>query len=289
MDKIVDFKCGYDNSVGIEKDILKNLDLKFPECYKKCDSMVRISKELKRKEEVNFCTLPFCHTLEGEALGGSINFGDENIGPRAKGYVYTKVEELLELPKIDFTTGRIAEVLKACKELREEGENVVLCLSGPFTIFNVLIDPLHIFKALRKKPKLMEEVFNKLQNELFSFVEEAKKVNVNIISYADSSGALNILGPKFMNQVIEDFTYPFLKKLENIIDETMVVALCPKTTFSLLGTKRAFFNNIPVESEIKYIEGVGNVIGKAKFVGEMCIKNKDYRLRSAVIREVKLI
>ena len=33
-----------------------------------------------------------------------------------------------------------------------------------------------------------------------------------MISYADSSGGVNILGPKMAEQVVMDFTYDFLKK-----------------------------------------------------------------------------
>lgn len=289
MEKIIDFRCGYDNSVGINKDILANLDIKFQEYYKKCDNLVRISKELKRYEDTNFCELPFCHTLEGEALGGIITLGDENVGPRAKEYICESVEELLDLPEIDYTKGRIGEVLKACKALREEKENVVLCISGPFTIFNVLIEPVLVFKALKKKPELMQKVFDKFQEELLRFVDEAKKAKVNIISYADSSGGVNILGPKFASQVVEMFTYPFLKKVEKRIDNNIIVTLCPKTTFALLGTKKANWNDINIKHNIKYLEGVENIIGRAKFTGQMCVKNTKYRLKNGVIKEVVLV
>ena len=73
-------------------------------------------------------------------MGGLVNYGNDKTGPRAKEYICTKPEELLELPAIDFTTGRIHEVLLACKELRKQGQHVVLQVSGPFTILNVLID-----------------------------------------------------------------------------------------------------------------------------------------------------
>lgn len=48
----------------------------------------------------------------------------------------------------------------ARQALREEGEHVgKLQVSGPFTIPNVLIDAKYVFKAMRKKPELMKEVF----------------------------------------------------------------------------------------------------------------------------------
>ena len=107
-------------------------------------------------------------------------------------YICTSPEELLELPAMNLQEGRIHEVLLACQALREEGEHVVLQVSGPFTILNVLIDAKYVFKAMRKKPELMKEVFWKLGGEILRFMEEAKKYGVDMISYADSSGGLNL-------------------------------------------------------------------------------------------------
>ncbi len=58
----------------------------------------------------------------------------------------------------------------ACKALREAGEHVVLQVSGPLTILNVLIDAKYVFKAMRKKPELMKEVFWKLGAEILRFM-----------------------------------------------------------------------------------------------------------------------
>ena len=54
----------------------------------------------------------------------------------------------------------------------------------------------------------MKDVFWKIGNQLLDYIKEALKYGVNMISYADSSGGLNILGPKMAEQVVED-----LKKL----------------------------------------------------------------------------
>ena len=86
-------------------------------------------------------------------MGGIINLGNEIAGPRAGGYVCTDVEEILNLPDMDFTKNRIQETLLACKKLREEGEHVVFEVAGPFTILNVLIDARYVFKGMRKKPE----------------------------------------------------------------------------------------------------------------------------------------
>ena len=288
MAEMKDFQCTYNNSAGISGEVTEGLNLTFPDAYLHRDTLAALSKALKKHDNAAFCELPFCHTVEAEAMGGVINYGNELAGPRAKEYICTAPEELLDLPEIDFSKGRIHEVLLACKMLREEGEHVVMQVSGPFTILNVLIDAKYVFKAMRKKPELMKEVFRKLGNEIFRFMEEAKKYGADLLSYADSSGGLNILGPKMAEQVVEDFTYEFLKKAEALADAQTMILLCPKTTFALLGTGKARFRDHKLPEPMSYGEGCIEMTGKVKLAGQMCIKNVGYRLENAVFKEVVL-
>ncbi len=289
MAEMKDFQCTYNNSAGISGEVTEGLNLTFPDAYLHRDTLAALSKALKKHDNAAFCELPFCHTVEAEAMGGIINYGNEVTGPRAKEYICTAPEELLKLPEIDFSSGRIHEVLTACKMLREEGEHVVMQVSGPFTILNVLIDAKYVFKAMRKKPELMKEIFWKLGNEIFKFMKEAKRYGADLISYADSSGGLNILGPKMAEQVVEDFTYEFIKKAETLADDRTMILLCPKTTFALLGTGKAVFRDHKLSGPMAYGEGCIEMRGKVKIAGQMCIKNVGYQLENAVFKEVVLI
>lgn len=288
MVSIKDFHCTYDNSVGINTEVTKELNAAFPDAYMHADTMAMISKALRKHDSAAFCELPFCHTVEGEAMGGRVNYGNDKAGPRAKEYICTAPEEILKLPKIDFSKGRIHEVLLACRRLREEGEQVVLQVSGPFTILNVLIDARYVFKALRKRPELMKEVFWKLGKEILRFIEEAETYGVELISYADSSGGVNIIGPKMTEQIVNNFTYDFLKMAEKFTDKHTMILLCPKTTYALLGTDKAEFKDAKLEETLCYGEACIRMIGKAKFAGQMCIKNINYRLENRIFKEVVL-
>lgn len=289
MGKMKDFNCTYDNAAGVNQEAVGHLSLTFPDAYQHWESMASIALALKDYEGAGFCELPFCHTVEAEAMGGLVNYGNEKAGPRAKEYIYTDAEELLDLREIDFSKGRIHEVLLACKHLREKGENVVLEIAGPFTILNVLIDARFIFKAMRKKPEVMRQVFAKIERELLHYIEEALKYDVNLISYADSSGGLNILGPKMAAQVVDDFTYEFLKKAEKLVNEDSMILLCPKTTFALIGEERAEWKDVILEEPLRYGEACVSLIGKEKFAGQMCIKNVSFKLTNKRFKALRLL
>ena len=175
MSSIKDFKCTYDNGVLEHSKIVEELGFTFPDVYLHADKMAALSKRQKEKQGNSICVLPFCHTVEGEAMGGIITLGNEVAGPRAKEYLYTDYKELGEINEIDFTKGRIQEVLQACQILHEQGEHVMLEVSGPITILNVLIDIKQIFKGMHKDFEFMKSVFQKVGTQILRYIKEAKK------------------------------------------------------------------------------------------------------------------
>ena len=287
--EIRDFKCGYGNSVGISSEVTQGLGLSFPDAYTHADTMITLARAIKEHDNAGFCILPFCRTVEAEAMGGIINLGDENTGPRAKDYITSDIRELLELPDIDFGSGRIHEVLEACRIMHEEGETVALEVTGPFTILNGMIDARYVFKAMRKDPDTLFAVTERIGMQLLRYVSEAKKAGVDIIIYSDSAGALNILGPKMLAQAVEGFTYIFACNLADLADENMIVLLCPKFAYALIDTGHAEYVEHDLGRRISFLDALLEMKGRAALAGQVCIKLPGATLANGIFREVKLI
>lgn len=288
MKKIVDYKCTFDIAEGMSGDLAKELDLEFPKTYLQKEGMIKLSKGLKEKNQSLFCEIPFCHTLESESMGASINYGDEKAGPRAKEYLTKSVSDLLDLPSIDFEKGRIYETLLAAKELREQGENVVFHISGPLTVMDALIDPRYIFKAMKKDRELAKKALWKMGDETLRFMQKVREYGIQMISYADSSGGVNILGPIFMQQMVDDFMYDFLKKVDSTLNKDMLIILCPKISLALVGTEKAVFEDVELGEEMSYGQACLDMIGQTRFLGQTCIKNSNLLLKDKRIKKVVL-
>ncbi len=271
--KIVDYKCKRANTAGISETIIADLSLEFPKSYNDASIMAEISLAIKKEEGSRVCLLPFCHTVEAEALGGMINLSEGKFGPRAAAYAYNSVEELLKLPDINFNQGRISEVLKSCQMLKAQGETIVLEVSGFFTILNSLIDVTKIFKAWRKDAQTVEKIFNFLAKNLYLFFKEAKKAGVAIVSYADPTGSVNIIGPKYTELVARDYTLPFLNKAAALADDNYIIHLCPKTSLILLSLELASRKALDLDRRVNYVEACLKAIGREKIIGQACIKD----------------
>ena len=127
------------------------------------------------------------------------------------------------------------------------------------------------------------------EQEILRLICEAQRYGVNIISYADPSGGINILGPKISEQVVNDFTVPLLKKIEELPEKNLLVALCPKTRMALQEAGRAMYEDIPLTGRKTYGEACIEMIGKTRFVGQTCVKNTRAVLEDGNIKSVRLL
>ena len=74
-----------------------------------------------------------------------------------------------------------------------------------------------------------------------------------------------------------------------LLNDRIIMLLCPKTAFALLGTQKAVWRDINLGESVLYLDGCKRIIGKAKFAGQMCIKNKNYKLNDGIIKAIDLL
>ncbi len=268
---IRDYNCIYNSGT---EDIPQDTQLDFPEVHLRAEPMAKLSVEIKQNNNAAACTLPFCHTAEADALGAAINYGDKNNGPRVREYVCSTIDDLLALDKIDYSIGRMKEILSACVILKQSGENVIFQVTGPFTLLGSLIDMTKIFRFLRKEPEKMKAVFDKTADIIIETMDAAQKAGADIISYADPAGGVNIIGPKLAEQIAYDFTLPMLEKADEELAKNVIIYLCPKTAYSLIDTNLAQTEVIECEQSASYMEKCLANKGKIRFTGYKCLKSK---------------
>jgi len=285
--KLVEFPCKYKDATGFSQKIIDKTALSFPESYYDGISLATLATAVKEDKAFPFCVLPFCHTVEAEALGGKINPGNGRIGPRPAEYAYASIEDLMQTSSIDFSKGRIHQVLLACSLLKERGERVALEICGPYTILSCLMDISLVFKAWRKDPQLVENLFAFINDNLLHYFKAACEAGVDIISYADPAGSLKILGPKYTEKTAYLFTVPFLQKARDITAGKALIHLCPQITFILTGLDLAEFMDINVP-ESTYAEAVIAAMGKADIIGQACLQDNSLYLNTENIKAVRL-
>lgn len=261
-------------------------ELSFSQININSEDIVNLSKKIKNNKKDKICTLPFCSTLEVEALGGEVILGDEKVGPRVKSFAYETIEELKNIEDISLNQGRIKEFLDAIEKLRDENEIVCLNISGPFIIATSLTDPMTFYKALRKDRELVKKVLKIIEDNILRFVKEALKRGASIISFSDSVASEDIVGPFVYKDIVGVTILSVLERLGEIKNsQKFIIHICGKTSVSLeshgyiksslLRPKRTITYG---QFIIKLINSTDNV----KFIGHSCMKRSPNKVSSKV-------
>ena len=270
MEKI--FKCVGNEGDGIPKEILDKLNLSNDDANKFADNLVKVSQALKEYNKEIYCTVPFCHTVEPEAFGSSIIF-DNLVGNRVGKYAINDINSASSITNIDLKEGRIAEVLSAIKKLKDQGEKVRLDVTGPISIATSIMDTQVFYKAIRKERKIIDYLLKVIEYSLVEYMTEGLKQGVDIISFADPTGTMDIVGPKLYKDISGKSTYNILKRMEDLLGES-IIHLCGKTSTSLeaiglLEVERIEIGGLSYENMIEEIRKERKDI---KFIGHWCLK-----------------
>jgi len=291
MENNIEFKCVGDSLEEIPESIVNNTGITFPKAHTENALMCLLAKELKYYKKDNICRVPFCVTVEAEALGGNIKLGDMKNGPRVASYAFNTIEELENIKNINFNNGRIKEVLEAVEKLNKEGECVALSVEGPFTILSSIIDPMIFYKGTRNNVERIDKFLMVLENNIVSYIIEGIKRGAKIISYGDPVGSLDIVGPKIYQQYSGKISCNILKRVEPYL-ENSIIHLCGKTSTAFEKYGLSVSKGISFDKEMTYGNAINEILQDMKnvnFIGNACIKRTPFIMKNPVVWEIKLL
>lgn len=287
----VEFKCQGDNLEEIPESIAIKTGLTFPKAHTNKDDIALLAKEIRKYKKDSISRVPFCLTVEAEALGASIKLGDMKTGPRVESYAFNTIEELKEIKEMDLNNGRIKEVLRSVEMLSNAGETVALSVEGPFTIISSLIDPMIFYKGIKKNKEAVEKLFEFIEDSIVNYMIEGIKKGAKIISYGDPVGALDIVGPKVYKDYSGKITYSILRRVEPYLKDS-IIHICGKTStaFEKIGFSES--EALVFNEDITYGEAIIQMLKEKdniKFIGNSCIKKTALKMTSPTVWQIKLL
>lgn len=290
MEYEINFKCISDNLEEIPEKIVKETGVNFPNVHLDSKQMAVLAKAMKDYHGDNITTVPFCLTVEAEALGADIKMGDEKIGPRVGNYVFNSIEDLEKISLIDLSKERISEVLKAVDILKNDDETVALTVQGPFAIMSCLIDPRLFFKAVKKDKLSVDRFMETICDSIVMYIEEGVKRGAKIISFSDSTGTIDVLGPRMYKEYSGRYAYNILKKVENRLGNS-ILHICGVTSMSMYKAGLLKLIPIEVEKDITYGDALSKIIEEksdVRIIGHYCLKKTSLKMRKPIVWKIEL-
>lgn len=290
MDNIIKlYECKQSNQKSLKK-ILIDSGANFPDIlYDEFLLSKYIEKALPNKNK-QIVSLPFCNTILSEPFNADIKWGDNNSDSFIDNYIVDKVSEFPE--NIETLTSRKIEVLlKTSSILSSKGYKVSFNIDGPMTILGSLIDPINLFKSFKKEPNDLRSKIIYISNLILDFSNKLLDSGVSVLSYSDSSGTMDLIGPKLFNAFCLEPNIFIIKELNKKISKVKaIIHICGKTTLGLFKSNR--IKLLPHKTNYNtYSEAIIEIIDSEQFkiIGNSCLGRLNLKPFNSEIFEVKIV
>ena len=214
--------------------------------------------------------IPFCMTVEAEALGGEVEDGDEVTEPHIIKYPLESVEEWRNLKALNpHKDGRLPAIL-TCTSLLSKGRPdipVIGNLVGPLSLASSLIDATLLFRALRREPEEVHRMLGFLNDNSIRYGQALISNGADLIVISDPSATGEILGPR----MFDEFALPYLNAMIagiHMLGKPVIVHICGNVAPVQELLKKLDSECISVDSVVN-IKEMRNAIPGKKLMGNI--------------------
>ena len=199
------------------KSLLEEAGLYLPEVHQKAEPMAELALGAYQIFGFDVVRVPFCQTIEAEALGCKVNYRD--FIPRTEEALYT-LEDIPRFPEEFLSLGRIPELLRAANLLkRMVGEEALVLggVVGPLTIARSLLDSVPLLKASVKTPDRIRpflEVGNRAASRMAKALLEA---GADAIVIEDMAASPDLLHPKTYKTMVVHYHQRLIESIHGMV------------------------------------------------------------------------
>lgn len=249
----------------IIEDVMDITKVKWPEAHENAEMMAKLTMGVYENGGFENYGVPFCMTVEAEAMGATVGLGTKINEPRVTEYPIKSVSEWRNLESLNINEKRVKVVLDAIKILKSQKTEVPIIanLVGPVSTASSLMDPVDYYKELRKKPKEAHELMEFLTENLIIFAKAQIEAGADIIAISDPSGTGEILGPKLFGEFAVPYLNRIIKAIKDEAPGGTIIHICGKlrSVYSVLNSLES--DVISFDSITSVKEVINNVDNKA--------------------------
>ena len=234
------------------------------------EAMKRVLLAWKQIENRKEIVVPLVQNIEGAVLGAGI-IKRKNFWTTGE-YPFSSLEEIKPKQLTLMKNPHIKAVIEVIKQLKNE--TVILEAEAPFSIVSALINPMELYASMQTKTEHLNRILEKIAFEEAKYLEAAIQAGCRIISLAEPTATMDMVGEKCFKECSGMATFMLLKEIEKFLSNS-VVHLCGKLSSSMIAVHMAKEEEDFVTGET-YLENLIEVTKNPEihFVGQRCIHQK---------------
>lgn len=200
----------------ITTDLMDAAEISWPEAHLDAEMMAKLAVANYEQGCFENVGVPFCMTVEAEALGAEVTMGSRIYEPHVTGYGLQSVTEWERMTPMNMEEGRAKIVLDAIRILKSKNLDAPIIgnITGPISTASSLMEPVIFYKELRKKPEAAHHYLQLVTDEIAKFARAQVAAGADVIAIADPSGTGEILGPKLFKEYAVKYINQILDSLQ---------------------------------------------------------------------------
>jgi [methyl-Co(III) methanol-specific corrinoid protein]:coenzyme M methyltransferase len=229
-------------------EAMEQTDAFWPEAHEDADKMATLGSSLYELVGLECARIPFCLTVEAEALGCEVDLGNEEKTPQIRSTPFKTASEI-EVPANFLSNGRIPVVLEAIEKLKQKyGDTIpiIVGITGPFTLTGHLLGVENLVRYMKTKPDEIETAIDNSLDACMDYAEAISKVGPDIICVAEPTAAPELIDPLQFKSMVK----PALEDLANFIKTKKVLHICGSTQPIIKDMATIGYDGISVEEKV---------------------------------------
>ena len=192
----------------------EDLGLKWPDFHQSPAEMCRMAAGALDILDFDAVRVPFCQTMEAEALGCAVSYKDFIPGNDVALY---SLDERPSFPGDFLKRGRIPALLEALRSLKAHvgGRAVVMGgVTGPLTIARALLDSVPLLKASLKTPEKIIPFLEIGKRACLELSTALLRSGADLIVMEDMSASPDLLHPKTYKSIVNRYQKQVIEATE---------------------------------------------------------------------------
>lgn len=245
--------------VGVTVPMMERAQAPWPEAHWDAELMAKLAAMPWELTGLPAITVPFCLSLEAEALGCQIDSGTLNRTPSVKKHAFSTPEEFT-MPENLLETGRIPIVLKAIELLQEQlGDSIPVNakVTGAFTIAGHVFGVSNFISWIKTDPERAREAVRVVGDVSYELIGAFEEHGADIISLSDPTSS----GDLISGEQYRDFVLPHHQQAAKTAKRPSVLHICGNTIDLLRYIRDSGFDAYSFEEKI-------DVLAAKKILGD---------------------
>lgn len=232
-------------------DGMESTNTSWPEAHKNPQEMAKLGASLYELAGLECARIPFCLTIEAEAMGASVELGNNERVPEVKESPFETADDI-EVPDDFLENGRIPTVLEAIDIIKEEYPElpIIVGVTGPFTLTGHLLGIENLVRLMKTDPSQVETALENSLDGCMDYIEEIVEHDPDIICVAEPSASPELIDPIQFKTIIK----PVLEDLGNFIETKKVLHICGSTQSIITDMVSIGYDGISIEEGVDLIK-----------------------------------